>query len=384
MTPYSWSFPGGVLEHIDALADHLERRGHAVRVMAPNDPPGFRNRILHPKPGRHTDPPARVIPVGRSVPLPSNGSLANLAFSPGVFRVVRRAVERLRPDVVHVHEPLLPPVSWAAVRSAKALNIPVVGTFHAHYAEGCFHYRIFRRALTPFFRALDARIAVSEAARKTVAEHFPGRYRIIPNGVDTERFRPAGRERGPGKVLFVGRADGRKGLAVLLRAFPEVLEAVPEARLVIVGTRPTDVRVPKKLLSSVEVRGVVGGEELIRTMHAASVLCAPSTGSESFGMVLLEAMAAGLPVVASDIPGYDSVVTDGDDGMLVPPGDPGALAGALTELLRDPSRRARLSEAGLATARRYDWRRVAGEIEGVYLEVCGPRSPGDERLVAGS
>ncbi|MDQ4106569.1 MAG: glycosyltransferase family 4 protein [Actinomycetota bacterium] len=369
VTPYSWSFPGGVLEHVDALAVHLERRGHEVRVMAPNDPLDLRTRLLHPKLGRHGDLPERVIPVGRSVPLPSNGSLANLAFSPAVFRKVRRSIARYRSDVVHVHEPLLPPVGWAAVRAAKSLGIPLVGTFHAHYPGGCYHYRLFKKALEPFFRALDARIAVSPTAARTAAEHFPGYYRVIPNGVDVERFRPANTPRNPDEVLFVGRRDGRKGLPVLLRAFPKVLERRPEARLVIVGSRPGEVKLPKSLLSSVEVRGVVDEREIVRAMHSASLLCVPSTGAESFGIVLIEALAAGLPVLASDIPGYRAVVTPGHDGVLVPPGDPDVLAGALTGLLADDELRARLSEAGLRTARRYDWPNVAEEVASVYETV---------------
>lgn len=369
VTPYSWSFPGGVLEHVDALADHLERRGHEVRVMAPNDPLDLRTRLLHPKLGRHGDLPQRVIPVGRSVPLPSNGSLANLAFSPTVFGKVRRAIECYRPDVVHVHEPLLPPVSWAAVRSAKSLGIPVVGTFHAHYPDGCYHYRLFKRALEPFSRKLDARIAVSPTAVRTAAEHFPGEYQVIPNGVDLERFRPTNVPRNPDEVLFVGRFDGRKGLPVLLRAFPKVLERCPEARLVIVGSRPEQVKLPKALLSSIEVWGVVDEREIVRAMHSASLLCAPSTGAESFGIVLIEALAAGLPVLASDIPGYRAVVTPGHDGLLVSPGDPDTLAQSLTNLLRDGELRARLSKAGLQTARRYDWPNVAGEVEAVYEAV---------------
>jgi phosphatidylinositol alpha-mannosyltransferase len=374
VTPYSWSFPGGVLEHVDALADHLERRGHEVFVISPNDPLDLRTRLLHPKLGRHGDLPARVVPMGRSVPLPSNGSLANLAFSPSVVRKVERVVARRRPDVIHVHEPLLPLVSLAAIRAARILGTPVVGTFHAHYPGGCLHYRVFERILAPYYRALDARIAVSPMARETAARHFPGDYRVIPNGVDTERFEPKGAPRDPRLVLFVGRPDERKGLPVLLRAFPEVLRRVPEARLVIVGSRPEQVRLPKNLLSTVEVRGVVGESEMVAAMHRASVLCAPSTGAESFGVILIEGLAAGLPVLASDIPGYGAVLTHDRDGILVPPGDYGALAATLAGLLLDPALRERLSAAGRLTARRYDWSRVAVEIEEVYLEVIRRRA----------
>ncbi|BBL79938.1 GDP-mannose-dependent alpha-(1-2)-phosphatidylinositol mannosyltransferase [Rubrobacter xylanophilus] len=373
VSPYSWSFPGGVLEHVDALACQLERRGHEVRVLAPNDPLDLRTRLLHPRLGRHHPPPERVVPVGRSLPFPANGSLANIAFSPRVWGTVRRAVKALRPDVIHVHEPLAPMVSLAALAAAEELRLPVVGTFHANYPEGSVYCRIFRVAralLDPtdrIGRVLCERIAVSPAAAASAGRYFRSDCWIIPNGVDVERFSPPpGLGRRPGEVLFVGRPVPRKGLPVLLEAFGRVLDAVPGARLVIVGSRPEDVDVPKRLLSSVEVRGVVDGEGLVRAMHSAEVLCAPSTGRESFGMVLVEAMAAGLPVVASDIPGYDRVITHGRDGLLFPPGDPEALAAALTGLLKNPTLRKRLAAAGLRTARRYDWNRVAGEVERVY------------------
>lgn len=375
--PYSWAFPGGVLEHVDALADHLERRGHVAAVISPNDPLDFRTRLLHPKLGRHGALPARVTPVGRSLPLPSNGSLGNLAFSPAMPGKVRRAIKRNRPDVVHVHEPLLPPLGWAAVRAARDGGVPVVGTFHSHYPDGCGHYKTWRLALEPIIGSLHTRVAVSPAAAKTAAEYFPGGYRIVPNGVDVERFRPPeGNEprRKPADVLFVGRA-ARKGLPVLLRALPKLTKRVPEARLLVAGSHPEDLQPYRKLLPpNTKVLGVLDEEGLVRAMHSAAVLCAPSTGAESFGIVLIEALAAGLPVVASDIPGYDAVINPGQDGVLFPPGDPQALADALSGALLNPERRTRLAETGLATVRRYDWSRIAAEIEGIYLEAMGARS----------
>ena len=371
--PYTWAFPVGVLEHADSLADHLERWGHVVRVVTPNDPLDLLTRLLHRRLGRHGATPARVTSVGRSVPLSSNGTFVNVAFSPRAFFAAKRTVKRLRPDIVHVHEPLVPPVCWGTIQAAKELGVPVVGTFHAHYPDGCYHYKIFKQVLSPFYGALDAKIAVSPMAAKTVAEHFPGEIRTIPNGVDVNRFKPTGTLRNPDEILFVGRPDTRKGLSVLLDALPAILKKVPEARLVIVGSHPEDVKLPKELLSSVEVRGMLDDDELVRAMHSTSVLCAPSTGAESFGIVLIEAMAAGLPVLASGIPGYDAVVTDEKDGVLVPPGDPAALANGLVGLLQDPERRKKLSKAGLITARRYDWPRVTTEIEGVYRELVRRR-----------
>jgi phosphatidyl-myo-inositol alpha-mannosyltransferase len=371
VSPYSWSFPGGVMEHIDSMVVHLERRGHEVEVLAPNDPLDLRTRLLHPKLGRHGPLPARVTPVGRSIPLPSNGSLANVAFSPTVYRAVRRAMRARPPEVVHVHEPLVPLASWAAMEVAGQMGIPIVGTFHANYPKGCAHYEVFKPVLAPYFGKLSARIAVSPTAAATSASCFPGEYRIIPNGVDVDRFRPTGAPRDPNRVLFVGRPVARKGLAVLLRALPALLEKAPDARLVIVGSAPEDVRMPKRLLSSVEFRGPVDGEALVSCMHSSSVLCAPSTGGESFGVVLVEAMAAGLPIVASEIPGYEAVVMPGKEGVLVPPRDVNALADALASLLRHPSRRAELSAAGRVSAERYDWPLIAAELEEIYLEVAG-------------
>lgn len=369
VSPYSWSFPGGVMEHIDSLAGHLEGRGHEVKVIAPNDPLDLRTRMLHPKLGRHGQLPSRVIPAGRSVPLPSNGSLANVAFSPSVFRYARRAFQEHRPDVVHVHEPLIPLASWAAMKAAGRMGIPLVGTFHANYPEGCAHYKIFQPLLASYLRSFEAKIAVSPTAAATVAQYFPGEYRIIPNGLDVGRFGPTDAPRKPDQILFVGRPDARKGLPVLIAALDRVLEEVPAARLVVVGSRREYVRLPKRLLSSVEVLGPVDDGGLVECMRSSTLLCAPSTGGESFGMVLVEAMAAGLPVVASDIPGYESVVSSGTNGVLVPPGDPASLASALIALLRDPVRREKLSLAGLGAAARYDWSRVAVELEDIYLSL---------------
>ena len=377
VSPYSWSFPGGVMEHIDSLAGHLEGRGHEVKVIAPNDPLDLRTRMLHPKLGRHGSLPARVIPAGRSVPLPSNGSLANVAFSPSVFRYARRALREHRPDVVHVHEPLIPLASWAALKAAREMGIPLVGTFHANYPEGCAHYKIFQPLLASYMRAFSVKVAVSETAAATAAQYFPGEYRIIPNGLDVGRFSPTDSPRKPGQILFVGRPDARKGLPVLISALDRVLRGVPNARLVVVGSRREYVKLPKRLLSSVEVLGPVDERRLVECMRSSSLLCAPSTGGESFGMVLVEAMAAGLPIVASDIPGYESIISSGTNGVLVPPGDPASLAAALTALLLDPVRREELALAGLSAATRYDWSRVAVELEEIYQSLSrGRGGPG--------
>ncbi|AHY45664.1 Glycosyltransferase [Rubrobacter radiotolerans] len=371
VSPYSWAFPNGVPKHVSLLSDHLKQRGHEVAVISPDDPPDRITRLLHPRLGNVRPLPGRISPVGRTLSLYSNGTLIGIALSPRVFTATRRAMERFRPDVVHVHEPLVPLAGWAAVRAAKGLGVPVVGTFHAHYPDGCAHYRYFDRILAPVYRSLDARVAVSAMAAKTVVRHFGGEFRIVPNGVDLERFScpQGGGARNRREILFVGRSAPRKGLPVLLDAFERLLGDLPQARLVIVGSQRKEVPLPESVSRNVEVRGMVSEGELVRAMCSASVLCAPSVRAESFGMVLIEAMAAGLPVLASDIPGYDSVVSHGKNGLLSPPGDPEALKDALLGLLGDPALRERLAAEGRRDARRYAWATLAGELESVYRSV---------------
>lgn len=359
-SPYSWAHPGGVNNHISGLAAEMMRRGHQVSIIAPDE-----GRV-----------PAGAIfsSAGRSVPVPANGSVAHLALSPGTRRRVAGAVEEGRFDVVHVHEPLVPLVSTSVVKAARAPAV-VVGTFHASSEGRSLTYGLARLAMKGVQRRLDHRIAVSGPARALASRYFEGDYEVIPNGVDVERFSPGGERpgamlpAGTPVVLFVGRNERRKGLGVLLEAFPEVTRAVPGCRLVVIGEgyspdvlRPPDGAAREDVL----FLGRVSNEELSSYYAAADVFCSPALGGESFGIVLIEAMASGTPVVASDIPGYRDVLAQTGGGLLFGTGDRGDLAAALTRLLSDDSLRMEYSRVGLESSARFSWKVLADRIEQVY------------------
>lgn len=353
--PYAWDAPGGVQVHIRQLAHRLERRGHRVIVLAPaGEAPAAPN----------------VVAVGRPVRLPYNGSVAPIA--PHAARSVRRALEEFQPDVVHAHEPFVPSVAMHATRWAGA---PVVATFHA-YADRSILLQASARLLRRVWRRIDVRIAVSEAAREHVSRAFQGDVRVIPNGVEVEHFAgaepielPQGR-----RVLFVNRLDRRKGFVVMIDAFRLVAETHPDALLVVAGDgreRSAVRRLPRAVRDRVVLLGNVP-HDLLPPYHAAcEVFCAPATGQESFGIVLVEAMAAGLPIVATDIPGYREVVRGGEDGLLVPPEDPGAVAAALRRLLDDPELSARLARSARSRADAYSWDAVTRRVEAAYDEAAG-------------
>ncbi len=334
--PYSWSVPGGVQSHVAGLAGELRRRGHDADVLAPADAPA---------PG--------VVALGRSVPIPDNGSVQRVALSPAAIARTARALRRGRYDVVHLHEPMLP----AACLTALALRpAPLVGTFHM-VARARRWYRVFAPLCRRALARLDVRIAVSEAARRYVAASCPGGYAIVPNGVARPDAAPARAPGGPPRVLFVGRPEPRKGLPVLLEAFASVDGG---ARLELVGPAGD-------FGERVTAHGRVDDARRTELLRRATVLCAPSLGAESFGVVLVEAMAAGVPVVASDLPAYRDVLPEAC-GLLVPPGDPRALASALRRVLADRGLRTRMAAAGPAAAARYDWQRVGSRILELYEE----------------
>lgn len=350
--PYSWSTPGGVGAHVANLAKAMRLRGHEVRVLAPSE----------------EDVEPGVVSVGRSIPIPYNGSVARLAFGPRVAGRVRVALRRARPDVVHVHEPFAPSVGLLTLLNTR---LPVVATFHAAIARSRA-YRIAGPALRPLYRRLAARIAVSGEAKHTVERVFgPGDVRVIPNGVDWSRFSTVPPPEGS-LILFLGRMERRKGAAIALDAFIRLRERVPAAELLFVGEGPerraVQDAVPEDLGDAVMFAGRVDQAELPEIFRRSAVVCVPSLGGESFGIVLLEAMSAGRAVVASSLSGYAAVARHGIDAILVPPGDAAALADALATLLNDPDRARAMGEKGRAHARRYDWPTVAGEIEAVYAD----------------
>jgi phosphatidylinositol alpha-mannosyltransferase len=370
VVPYSWSFWGAVVEHAELQADALERLGVETRTIIGHDPPGRFTSALHPRHGRHGRPPPEVIPVGRSVIVPANGTLPNIVLSPSSVLRIKRALERERFDVLHLHEPMTPAICTAVLALART---PMVATFHASGNLG------WMRAATPTWGfladRLDHRIAVSEAARESQRRWLPGDYEIVPNGVlIPPEAEAGGRDH---RIVFAGRQEPRKGLQILLRAWPEIRER-SGARLRIVGADPLAVRLllTRERVSEdgIDVLGFLAQDAFTAELLAAKALVAPSLGGESFGMVLTRAFACATPVVASDIAGYRDVMSP-DAGVLVPSGDPAALARAVVELLDDEPRRRALGAAARELAReRYSWDDVARRLLGIYELVTG-RSP---------
>lgn len=376
VSPYDFPYPGGVTKHIINLARSLQQRGHHVCIIAASSRAA--NQV----------PPDVIRVSGFVVPVRYSGSVARISFSPRIAYRVRSLLRRETFDVMHLHEPTTPTLPWVVANQAQKLSpqTALIGTFHSYRAQcGC------RSALTepyslarPVFRRvmsrLDGRIAVSEVAQSYISDHFPGSYRIIPNGVDTALFGNSALEPLPQfssglNVLFVGRLEPRKGFCYLLEAYTQVKAALPQVRLLVVGPYTDEDRAPlerelrRRRLGDVHFAGYVPDVELARYYQSSHVFCAPSTGFESFGMVLLEAMAAGTPIVASDIDGYRSVVSHQVEGLLTPPRDPVALAEALIYLLQRPDVRGRMGTCGRATASRYTWERVAEGVLGYYHDV---------------
>ncbi len=382
VTPYSWTYQGGVNRHIQSLAEEFMRRGHYVRVIAPVDPPDRFSKLLHRAPADAREIPDYVIPAGRTIGIGSNGAVSNIPVFPESIRATRRAIEQGGFDVVHLHEPTTPANAWDTCLSSST---PVVGTFHAYATKPLPHRLAAFAGAKRVMNRLSARIAVSEAAAWTGRRWYGGNYTIIPNGVDVDAAPKGIKPRTDHlRVLFVGRPDERKGLPVLLRAFEALVDHVP-GRLGIVGADPVDVRraiLNPELEQHLDLHGRVSGPELWRHLHEADLLCAPSLSGESFGMVLTEAFAAGTPVIASGIAGYRDVVTDGFDGVLVPPADPQRLAEELQRAHHEPERLARMGEAARESSTRFAWPAVADRVTAVYeraIEVPEP-DVGVERI----
>ncbi len=351
---------------MEALAQELTELGHDVRLLAPYDPDDRLARVSHR--GARPQPrplPDHVIPLGRTIGVPMNGAVSNLAAFPESAATLGRELRHGGYDVVHVHEPNAPVASWYATAASR---VPTVATFHSYSTSG-----VANRLAANFFGVrrlyakLSARIAVSEAAQWTAQRYYGGRYRIVPNGVDLSAARPDHEKRGDElRVVFIGRAEERKGLPVLLRAFEALRGVGVPARLTVAGPTPDEVEPLLLEPEGIEIAGQVDEAEKWRLLGEADVLCAPSLGGESFGMVLTEAFASGTPVVASDIAGYRDVARHGRDGLLVPAGDAVALGEALLELASDPARRSQMAAAGRERAERFAWPNVAREVESVY------------------
>jgi phosphatidyl-myo-inositol alpha-mannosyltransferase len=369
VVPYSWSFWGGVQEHADLQARALRRLGHDARIVMGHDPPGRLTWLLHPKQGRHTSPPDYVIPVGRSVIVPANASLPNIILSPQSMLRMRRVWEEQRFDVVHVHEPLAPVLSAFALASAPC---PVVATCHSA-GERLGWYPLGRSLWGVLADRIDQRIAVSESARRAAEPYVGGPFDVIPNGIDLPPVvDPGGRN---GNVVFIGRNEPRKGVPVLLRAWQDV-HARTGARLRFIGADPLSIRWLARRqgfsLDGIDLLGGVHEDDLTEELQAASLLVAPSLGGESFGMVLTRAFACSTPVVASNIEGYAQVADHDETGILVPPGDPNALAGAVIELLEDEERRSAYGAAARKAAEPYSWDRIGAQLLQIYERLTAP------------
>jgi phosphatidylinositol alpha-mannosyltransferase len=360
--PYDWGEPGGVQVHVRELGTHLRGRGHEVLVLAPGRAPA-------------AEPWVRI--VGRPVRVPYAGTVAPIAFSPSAWSRIRGRLRAFGPDVVHVHEPLTPSVSMLVTLASVA---PVVATFHA-YLDRSRLMEAAGPALRRVHRRIRVSVAVSEAAASFLRRVVPGPVEIVPNGVEVRRFAdPGPRAQGlpQGRLaLWVNRLDPQKGFGVMVEAFERLAERHADVSLVIAGDgrdRGALARLPEGIRGRTVLLGTVPHDELPRYHAAADVFVSAATGQESFGIVLIEAMAAGVPVVATDIPGYRDVVRDGVDGLLVPPGDPDALAGALDRVLSEPDLARALARAGRARAETFSWDAVVPRLEAVYRRaVTGAR-----------
>jgi phosphatidyl-myo-inositol alpha-mannosyltransferase len=360
--PYSLDVPGGVGWHCRDLAERLVVTGHAVSVLAPAD--------------EDSPLPPYVVPAGRAVPVRYNGSVARVNFGPVSAARTRRWLDDGSFDVVHIHEPVSPSLSLLALWAAEG---PIVATFHTSNLRS----RAMQTAyplLRPSLEKISARIAVSEDARRTVTNHIGGDAIVIPNGVYVDRFAAAATRSdwqgtaGAPTVAFVGRIDeSRKGLDVLVQALPDALRAIPGLRVLVAGAGDVDEArdaLPPQLADACSFLGQLSDADKASLLRSVDLYVAPHTGAESFGVVLVEALSAGAPVLASDLPAFRRVLEDGACGELVAAGDPRALAEAMVNLLSDPTRRSELAARGRLAVTRYDWSVVARQIVDVYETVA--------------
>jgi phosphatidylinositol alpha-mannosyltransferase len=357
VTPYIYPLPGGVNAHVQRLYESLVARGHDVRIISSTH-------------GPQRSSEGDIIRLGYGISVPTNGSVGTLTVSHRYGELVQRVLDDERFDLLHFHEPFVPFLSLQLLRHSTSVN---VATFHA-YSGWSPSYEFGKRMLKRFARRLHGRIAVSAAARHFIERYFPGDYKVIPNGVDLRAFEnvvPFARWRdGTPNILYVGRFEPRKGLTYLLKAYRQVRRDGLDARLLVVGAGPQEREVRRYIatrrLTGVELLGRVSDLDKNRAFVTADIYCSPATGQESFGIVLLEAMAAGTAIVCSDIHGYKGVVRRGEQALLVPPKDVDALAKALATLLRNPELRQRFGASGRERARQYSWENITAKVDDYY------------------
>lgn len=371
VSPYDWAVPGGVNRHVTNLTQHFTRHGHDVMVIAPAS-------------RRTSDEPSYLHVIGHSaIGLPASGSVANISLSYNLSARVKKLLAREQFDVVHMHEPFMPLLPFQFVRYSEATNI---ATFHAARDTGSRIYAYTKMIIEPWWHNIHGKIAHSQAALDLIGKYFDDEFRVIGSGIDYAYF---AQEVPPipdlmdnkRNIVFVGRQEQRKGLPYLLEAYALVKKEMPETRLVIVGPdggmRPGALRfIEENRLEDVIFTDFVSYEDLPRYYRSGDVFCAPNTGHESLGLILLEAMAAGVPIVASRIPGFAAVVKDGEQGLLVPPRDSAALAEALKRLLSDAGMREAMGKAGAQHARGWTWEEVSAKILAFYKETAAKRKNG--------
>ncbi|MFI5272588.1 MAG: glycosyltransferase family 4 protein [Ktedonobacterales bacterium] len=371
VSPYDWSYPGGVQDHIAHLASELRSRGHSVRILTPAT--GARARQVE----------YGLYRLGWAAPVRVNGSVARISIAPDVKGRIRNLLEREQFDVLHLHEPFASALSLTILHLAGVSNALYVGTFHAYARHGLtstseWAYASAKPFLGRYFRRFQGRIAVSQPAYEYVSRFFPGQYRIIPNGVDVQRFRPDVKPLprfadGKRNILYLGRIEQRKGAKYLLRAIPIIRQHYPNTRFIIAGEGPLrpafEKYVTQKGWRDVLFLGRVPADDLPALYASAEIFVAPNTGGESQGIVLLEALASGRPVVASDIPGFRSVIRDDRDGMLARPGKHEDFAWAICHLLGNEAERLRLAVAGRRRAEDFGWGNVADDVEAYYTDL---------------
>ncbi len=357
VSPYVYPLPGGVTQHVRYLYENLRLLGHDVRILTSSH-------------GLQRASEGDVIRLGKGFSMPANGSVGTVTVSFRYNAQVREVLDRERFDILHFHEPFVPFLSLVLLRESRSVN---VATFHA-YGGWSPAYEFGSRTLGGYADRLHGRIAVSAAARHFIDRFFPGDYKVIPNGVDVDRFQravPVARwQDGTRNILFVGRFEPRKGTLDMLKAYRVLRKTGCDCRLLLVGGGPQEREarryVATRRLLGVEFLGRVSDEEKAQLFRTADVYVSPATGRESFGIVLLEAMAAGAPIVASDIHGYKGVVRRGREALLVPPREPKDVAVAVARLLQDGALAERMSAAGVARAAEFSWERVTAKVDEYY------------------